>query len=64
MAWCDVSGRKLKALQPHSSVILEFNCIPLKPGLRTISGIKLLDTFLKRTYDYDDLGQVYVLVNN
>ncbi|CAH1953793.1 unnamed protein product [Acanthoscelides obtectus] len=59
LAWCDISGRKLDTLQPLSHRILEFKCIPLIPGLRTISGIKLLDPFLKRTYTYDELGQTY-----
>lgn len=64
IAWCGISGRKLDPLAPHSSQILEFNCIPLVPGLRTISGIKLLDTFLKKTYTYDELGQIFVIVDD
>ncbi|KAJ8957639.1 hypothetical protein NQ318_017528 [Aromia moschata] len=64
LAWCDISGRKLEPLPPLSHKILEFKCIPLIPGLRTISGIKLLDTFLKRTYTYDELGQVFVILND
>nr|CAI5832264.1 unnamed protein product [Callosobruchus analis] len=64
LAWCDISGRKLEPLQPFSHRILEFKCIPLIPGLRTISGIKLLDPFLKRTYTYDELGQVFVILNS
>ncbi|CAG9860370.1 unnamed protein product [Phyllotreta striolata] len=63
IAWCDISGRKLEPLLPMSHLILEFRCIPLLPGLRTIAGIKLLDTFLKRTYTYDELGQVFVIVD-
>ncbi|XP_050295166.1 trafficking protein particle complex subunit 13 [Anthonomus grandis grandis] len=63
IAWCDISGIKLDPLPPHSCKILEFKCIPLVPGLRTISGIKLVDTFLKRTYPYDELGQVFVFVD-
>ncbi|KAG5899832.1 hypothetical protein JTB14_012303 [Gonioctena quinquepunctata] len=64
IAWCDISGRKLEPLPPLSHKILEFKCIPLIPGLRTISGIKLLDTFLKRTYTYDELGQIFVMIDN
>lgn len=64
IAWCDISGRKLEPLPPHSTKILEFKCIPLIPGLSSLSGIKLVDTFLKRTYTYDDLGQVFVIVND
>ncbi|EFA07324.1 trafficking protein particle complex subunit 13 [Tribolium castaneum] len=64
LAWCGISGRKLEVLPPHSTRVLEFKAIPLIPGLRTLSGIKLVDTFLKRTYNYDDLGQVFVIVND
>ncbi|XP_056639253.1 trafficking protein particle complex subunit 13 [Diorhabda carinulata] len=64
IAWCDISGRKLEPLLPLSHTVLEFKCIPLLPGLRTISGIKLLDTFLKRTYTYDELGQIFVIVDD
>ncbi|XP_066142816.1 trafficking protein particle complex subunit 13 [Euwallacea fornicatus] len=64
IAWCDISGRKLEALTPHSYKILEFKCIPLVPGLRTLSGIKLVDTFLKRTYTFDELGHVFVVLGD
>jgi len=30
-------------------------------SLQNISGIRLTDVFLKRTYDYDDLAQVFVI---
>ncbi|XP_018571815.1 trafficking protein particle complex subunit 13 isoform X2 [Anoplophora glabripennis] len=63
LAWCDISGRKLEPLLPLSHKILEFKCIPLIPGLRTISGVKLLDTFLKRTYTFDELGHLFVMLN-
>ncbi|CAG9813715.1 unnamed protein product [Phaedon cochleariae] len=64
IAWCDISGRKLEPLPPMTQKTLEFKCIPLIPGLRTISGVKLLDTFLKRTYTYDELGQIFVVLND
>lgn len=63
ISWCDISSRKLKPLQPHTSAVIDLKCIPLKPGLIWISGIKLMDTFLKRTYTYDKLGQMYVLID-
>lgn len=63
MLWVGVSGRKLDSLTPHSMQILEFTIVPVVPGLKSISGIRLLDTFLKRTYSYDNLGQVFVVLN-
>lgn len=64
MTWCGISGKKLEPLTPRASQELEFKAIPLLPGLRLVSGIKLLDTFLKRTYPYEELGQVFVIVND
>lgn len=64
MSWCGVSGKKLEPLAPRSSQELEFKAIPLLPGLRLVSGVKLLDTFLKRNYPYEELGQVFVVVNS
>ncbi|KAL3285741.1 hypothetical protein HHI36_000268 [Cryptolaemus montrouzieri] len=64
IAWCGISGRKLDPLPPHTTRILEFKAIPLIPGLNSLSGIKLLDTFLKRTYTYDDLGQIFVVIDD
>lgn len=60
--WCEISGRKLESLAPHSTQILEFQAVPVTPGLRSISGIRLLDTLLKRTYSYDELGQIFVVI--
>lgn len=62
--WCEISGKKLESLAPHSMQILEFDAVPVAPGLRSISGIRLLDTLLKRTYSYDELGQIFVVINN
>lgn len=64
MTWCGISGKQLEPLAPRASQELEFKAIPLLPGLRLVSGVKLLDTFLKRTYPYEELGQVFVIVND
>ena len=41
-------------------LISVLNHYKLSLFLQNISGIRLLDTFLKRTYDYDELAQVYI----
>lgn len=64
IAWCGISGKKLEPLAPKSKKTLEFKAVPLLPGLTNIAGIKLLDTFLKRTYTYDALGQVFVIIDS
>ncbi|XP_046661786.1 trafficking protein particle complex subunit 13-like isoform X1 [Homalodisca vitripennis] len=60
LAWCGVSGRQLGKLEPAQSVHINLTVVPLMPGLQNISGIRLVDTFLKRTYEYDELAQVFV----
>lgn len=63
LTWIGISGRKLEPLTPKSVQVLEFKAVPLLPGMRSLSGIKLLDTFLKRTYVYDDIAQVFVVID-
>ncbi|KAF5270850.1 hypothetical protein FQA39_LY08295 [Lamprigera yunnana] len=61
ISWCGTSGIKLESLPSRGFQEIELKAIPLLPGLRPISGIQLLDTFLKRTYSYDDIAQVFVV---
>lgn len=62
LTWCGVSGRKLPALAPGTNQELCLCAVALEPGLQSISGIRLQDTFLKRTYKYDELAQVFVII--
>lgn len=61
LVWSGVSGRQLGTLEPGASIHLPLCMVPLASGLQNISGIRLTDVFLKRTYDYDDLAQVFVI---
>ncbi|PNF19837.1 Trafficking protein particle complex subunit 13 [Cryptotermes secundus] len=60
LVWSGVSGRQMGKLEPGASIHLPLCMVPLATGLQNISGIRLTDVFLKRTYDYDDLAQVFV----
>ncbi|GAB6022120.1 hypothetical protein CHUAL_006262 [Chamberlinius hualienensis] len=60
LSWNDVSGRAIGKLEPDEFLDVSLNLLPVQLGLQSISGIRLTDTFLKRTYDYDDLAQIYV----
>ncbi|KDR14425.1 trafficking protein particle complex subunit 13 isoform X2 [Zootermopsis nevadensis] len=60
LVWSGVSARQMGKLEPGASVYLPLCMVPLAAGLQNISGIRLTDVFLKRTYDYDDLAQVFV----
>ncbi|NWT04672.1 TPC13 protein, partial [Mionectes macconnelli] len=59
--WCGVSGRQLGKLHPSSSLHLAFTLLSSVQGLQSVSGLRLTDTFLKRTYEYDDIAQVCVV---
>lgn len=60
LLWCGVSNRKLGPLQPGNSTYINLTALPINSGLHNITGVSLVDIFLKRTYDYDDLASVYV----
>uniref|UniRef100_A0A7D9NKA0 Trafficking protein particle complex subunit 13 n=1 Tax=Xenopus tropicalis TaxID=8364 RepID=A0A7D9NKA0_XENTR len=59
--WCGVSGRQLGKLHPSSSLHLTLALLSSVQGLQSVSGLRLTDTFLKRTYEYDDIAQVCVV---
>uniref|UniRef100_A0A8C5P937 Trafficking protein particle complex subunit 13 n=1 Tax=Leptobrachium leishanense TaxID=445787 RepID=A0A8C5P937_9ANUR len=59
--WCGVSGRQLGKLHPSSSLHLTLTLLSSVQGLQSVSGLRLTDTFLKRTYEYDDIAQVCVV---
>ncbi|PWA26816.1 hypothetical protein CCH79_00001145, partial [Gambusia affinis] len=55
--WCGISGRQLGKLSPGASLSLPLTVFSSEQGLQSISGLRLTDTFLKRTYEYDDIAQ-------
>uniref|UniRef100_A0A3Q2C9E2 Trafficking protein particle complex subunit 13 n=1 Tax=Cyprinodon variegatus TaxID=28743 RepID=A0A3Q2C9E2_CYPVA len=59
--WCGISGRQLGKLSPAASLSLPLTVFSSEQGLQSISGLRLTDTFLKRTYEYDDIAQVCVV---
>uniref|UniRef100_A0A671SWE6 Trafficking protein particle complex subunit 13 n=1 Tax=Sinocyclocheilus anshuiensis TaxID=1608454 RepID=A0A671SWE6_9TELE len=59
--WCGVSGRQLGKLTPNASLSIPLKLLSSVQGLQSISGLRLTDTFLKRTYEYDDIAQVCVV---
>lgn len=61
LVWTGVSNRNFGKLAPKSCLALEFSMIPRVPGLHSISGLRIVDTFLKRTYEHDEIAQVLVI---
>ncbi|XP_041108307.1 trafficking protein particle complex subunit 13-like isoform X3 [Polyodon spathula] len=62
--WCGISGRQLGKLNPSSSLYVTLKLLASVQGLQSISGLRLMDTFLKRTYEYDDIAQVCVVCSH
>ncbi|KAL3994660.1 hypothetical protein ACH3XW_22620 [Acanthocheilonema viteae] len=60
IAFCSTSGVELGQLPPNSTTDFSLELLPLTPGLQSISGIRVTDTFLRRTYEHDDIAQVFV----
>ncbi|XP_026761857.1 trafficking protein particle complex subunit 13 [Galleria mellonella] len=60
LLWCGISNRKIGPLEPGKSVSINLTALPINTGLHSITGVSLMDLFIKRTFDYDDLASVYV----
>lgn len=60
LLWSGLSGRQLCRVEPCVSITLNLSMTAISTGLMSISGLRLTDTFLKRTYEHDDIAQVYV----
>ncbi|KAK0168842.1 hypothetical protein PV327_002608 [Microctonus hyperodae] len=60
LAWCGISDITIGNLKSGEFIDIPLSLVPLENGLITISGLKLVDTFLKRVYDYEDLAQIFV----
>ncbi|XP_026471080.1 trafficking protein particle complex subunit 13 [Ctenocephalides felis] len=59
--WIGVSDRKLGTLEGGKSLECVLTAFPTRSGLLSVSGIHLIDTFLMRTYEYNELGQIFVM---
>ena len=51
LLWTGTSNRPLEKLDPNQSTEINLNLVSVLPGLQSVSGLKLVDLFLKRTYD-------------
>ncbi|VDO27151.1 unnamed protein product [Onchocerca flexuosa] len=60
IVFCSTSGVQLGQLSPNTTTDFSLELLPLTPGLQSISGIRVTDTFLRRTYEHDDIAQVFV----
>lgn len=60
LMWCGTSGKSLGPLLPGNVVELQLNLLPLAAGLQSVGGLQIVDTLSSRTYELDNLTQVFV----
>jgi hypothetical protein len=60
MLWTGSTSRKLGLIEPAGTIEVVLECVPQDTSLQVISGVRLTDTSLQRTYSFDDLCHVYV----
>ncbi|KAK0393620.1 hypothetical protein QR680_000312 [Steinernema hermaphroditum] len=60
MVFCCTSGLNLGQLLPNNSLEFTLELLPTQLGLQNISGLRVTDTFLRRTYEHDEIAQVFV----
>ena len=60
MLWSGSCSRKLGLIEPAGSAEVELEVIPKDTALQTLSGVRITDSLLMRSYQFDDLGYVYV----
>ncbi|ESO89020.1 hypothetical protein LOTGIDRAFT_106290 [Lottia gigantea] len=60
LLWCGISGKQLGKLPQNESMDIHLTLLAVTPGLQSICGLRLTDNFLKRTYEHDDIAQIFV----
>uniref|UniRef100_A0A915DLT1 Transcription factor BTF3 n=1 Tax=Ditylenchus dipsaci TaxID=166011 RepID=A0A915DLT1_9BILA len=58
MVFCSVSGLHLGQIMPNHSITFNLELLPIAKGLQSISGIRLTDSYMKRTYEHDEISQL------
>ncbi|MFH4974549.1 hypothetical protein AB6A40_001258 [Gnathostoma spinigerum] len=60
LIFCCTSGVRLGQISPNGFVDFPLDFLPIASGLQSVSGIRVTDAFRKRTYEFDDIAQVFV----
>ena len=62
LRWLGVSGRSLGSLDSKTGASIKFDAMMVAsyPGSHILSGFKLFDSFLRKTYDFNNITTVYV----
>lgn len=60
LLWLGISGRSLGQLEPSNFVDFELSLYPIKKGMHSLPRIKIIDSFLKNDYEFDEIAFVFV----
>uniref|UniRef100_A0AC35TZF8 Trafficking protein particle complex subunit 13 n=1 Tax=Rhabditophanes sp. KR3021 TaxID=114890 RepID=A0AC35TZF8_9BILA len=61
--FCCLTGVHLGQIAPNTTVDFKLTLLPVKPGLQYLSGIRILDKFLNRIYEFDEVFNVFIQEN-
>ncbi|KAF8361382.1 hypothetical protein PRIPAC_88305 [Pristionchus pacificus] len=60
LVFCSPSGIKLGQIPPKGTSSFTINLLPVALGFQAISGVRVNDLFSKRTYEFDDIAQIFI----
>nr|XP_039260006.1 trafficking protein particle complex subunit 13-like [Styela clava] len=58
--WKGISGFNLRKLEPKCSTSVDFDLLPITPGLLGVSGLRITDIEIDRTYEFDYIHHILV----
>ena len=59
--WTGSCSRKLGLVEPSGSLDIVLEAVPQNTSLQSVSGIRITDSLLMRTYQFDDICHIYVV---
>uniref|UniRef100_A0A7E4W704 Trafficking protein particle complex subunit 13 n=1 Tax=Panagrellus redivivus TaxID=6233 RepID=A0A7E4W704_PANRE len=60
IVFCSTSGQHLGQVAPSKTVQFSLNAFATAAGLKSISGLRITDTFFRRTNEHDEVAQIFV----
>ncbi|KAL7072638.1 hypothetical protein ACQ4LE_007834 [Meloidogyne hapla] len=57
---CSISGQRLQTILPGQNMQISLELLPYVKGLQRISGVRLTDLLLKRTFEFDDIFDIFI----
>lgn len=60
LLWLGTSGRSLGLLDPSTSVNFKLSVYPIQRGIQCLPSIRILDSYLKNDYNFEEIAFVFV----